>query len=318
MISPTSYLIKLIIFKSKSVHVLEMLSFLELTEFNNYPKGLSGIVERTVKFSRYLGYAYQFMCCLVITLYSTIPLFTKADLPIRFSHDVGKLKPAVYIFQVIGLSSAASNNSCLDVLAMSLMGICSAQIDILNKKLITLGKNEDEDETDGSNNSYLRLKKCAKHHVEIIRFQKALERVFSSIFLAQFATSVMVICNIGFQLVHVQPASVQFALMLFYFIAMNTQLVMYCWYGNEIIVKVYHCLSILSSAIRDACYKFEWFDSNMETKKLLLIIMEHSKKHLYLTAGKISVLSLESFTSVMRTSYSYFALLQTLYRNNQD
>ncbi|KAG5870808.1 hypothetical protein JTB14_005358 [Gonioctena quinquepunctata] len=107
--------------------------------------------------------------------------------------------------------------------------------------------------------------------------------------------------NTNFQ---IQPANVRFVQMMIYFVAMMTQLVMYCWFGNE----------IMSSATKDACYEFEWFDSDLKTRKFLILIMERSKRPLFLTAGKFSVLSLQSFTSVIRTSYSYFALLQTLYR----
>ncbi|KAJ8928419.1 hypothetical protein NQ314_019008 [Rhamnusium bicolor] len=117
------------------------------------------------------------------------------------------------------------------------MGIAAAQIDILNQKIIGF-RSISENDGAGTKTYISNLSGCVKHHNEIIRYIENLERVFSMIFLVQFLTSGAVICNIGFQLVHIQPQSIQFANMVFFFIAMMLQLGMYCWYGNEIIVKV--------------------------------------------------------------------------------
>lgn len=91
-----------------------------------------------------------------------------------------------------------------------------------------------------------------------------------------------------------------------------------------------------SSAIKNSCYEGGWLDSDIITRRFLCIISERSNKFLFLTAGKFSILSLQSFTSVslisnkftliyifvifqvIKTSYSYFALLQTLYSKNKS
>nr|XP_023022535.1 odorant receptor 13a-like [Leptinotarsa decemlineata] len=304
-ISPVSYLIKMIIFKIKSDAVQNLICSIKLKEFNDCPNHLRNIIEQTVKYSKFLGYVYQSLCLVTILLYSLVPVFTEADLPLRFSYNIGNFKPVMYAFQVMGLISAASNNSSMDILAMSLMRICAAQIEILNRKIIGLS-----DEYEKYRPDYIKteLKHCVKHHVKIIRYHEILNKVFSMIILTQYATSAVVICNLGFQLVHVDPMTLQFVCMTVYFSAMMIQLAMYCWFGNEIIVK--------SSAIRDACYEFKWFESDLETRKTIITIMERSKQPLVLKVGKFSMLSLQSFTSVIRTSYSYFTLMQTLYRKN--
>lgn len=65
--------------------------------------------------------------------------------------------------------NAALSNSCLDVIAMTLMGIASAQIDVLNQTIINFKKKCDENGT--GTNDYIRyLNHCVKHHNEIIRY----------------------------------------------------------------------------------------------------------------------------------------------------
>lgn len=46
--------------------------------------------------------------------------------------------------------------------------------------------------------------------------------------------------------------------------------------------------------------------------------MERTKKPIFLTAGKFSVLSLVTLTSVINASYSYFTLLQSLYIKKEN
>ncbi|XP_066245772.1 odorant receptor 94a-like [Euwallacea similis] len=115
----------------------------------------------------------------------------------------------------------------------------------------------------------------------------------------------MVICNIGFQLVIVKIFSYSFLHMIIYLTAMLCQLGLYCWYGNEIIFESY--------GIGNACYESDWTNCGPQAKRMLFIIMEGSKRPLRMRAGKFSDLSLASFTSVLRSAYSFFALIQRLY-----
>ncbi|XP_049817792.1 odorant receptor 94a-like [Aethina tumida] len=145
--------------------------------------------------------------------------------------------------------------------------------------------------------------------MKIISFVSSIEKVFTQIFLVQYLTSIIVICNIGFQLVHVHIQSIQFVNMCFYFMAMIVQLSIYCWNGNEIILK--------STATRDACYNSNWIKCGSSIRKMLFIISERSKRPLYLSAGKFSKLSLATFTSVINSSYSYFTLMQRMDSKNK-
>lgn len=120
-----------------------------------------------------------------------------------------------------------------------------------------------------------------------------------------------------------ETLSIQFIKMLIYFLAMMTQLMMYCWYGNEIIVKVswssgvkfsfiiskhphiFFCANFnnvyqifQSSAIKNACYDCDWLESDIRTKRFLSLISERTNKYLFLTAGKFSIVSLQSFGAV--------------------
>lgn len=104
-----------------------------------------------------------------------------------------------------------------------------------------------------------------------------------------------------------------------------------------------------STTIQDSCYLSDWINFDTKVRKTLFIIMERSKRPVYLTAGKFANLSLDSFKSVskptmlttvditssqfcfkicilimilhlqiLKSAYSYFALMQTLYRKKAN
>ncbi|XP_050306279.1 odorant receptor Or2-like [Anthonomus grandis grandis] len=258
-------------------------------------------MQKSLRMAKLVGVGYQINCAVTVLLYNTIPLITDKSLPIPFSlFELGRYHAAMYLLQFWGIAHAAANNSALDVLAYNFMSIINGQAKVLNEKIRTSGRlqNNEKDLIE-------YLYDCVYHHNKIIMFVHKVERVFSIILLIQYLTSIVVICNIGFQLVF----SLQFFLMLSFFVAMMCQLGMYCWFGNEIIIN--------STAIRDACYESDWVDYSVRVRKILLIIMERGKKPLYLTAGKFSILSLASFTSVINSAYSFFALMQRMYKQSE-
>lgn len=61
-------------------------------------------------------------------------------------------------------------------------------------------------------------------------------------------------------------------------------------------------------------YSSEWEDEHFDVsmKKALINILVRSKKPIKMTAFKFSTLSLESFSKILSTSASYFALLRTM------
>ncbi|KAJ8928421.1 hypothetical protein NQ314_019010 [Rhamnusium bicolor] len=60
-----------------------------------------------------------------------------------------------------------------------------------------------------------------------------------------------------------------------------------------------------STATKSACYESNWTECELVVRKVLIIIAERSKRPLFLTAGKFSMLSLASFTGVRRYMYMW-------------
>ncbi|XP_057671889.1 uncharacterized protein LOC130903680 [Diorhabda carinulata] len=71
-------------------------------------------------------------------------------------------------------------------------------------------------------------------------------------------------------------------------------------------------LSVTSERVTEACYLSKWYEFDFKVKKSLLILMTRCSKAIVLSAG-IFDLTLETFTMILRTSYSYMAVIRTVF-----
>ncbi|KAL0108535.1 hypothetical protein PUN28_015214 [Cardiocondyla obscurior] len=66
-----------------------------------------------------------------------------------------------------------------------------------------------------------------------------------------------------------------------------------------------------SLEIRDKMYSSFWYKASMKLQKLVMMVMMKSLQPSFLSAGKIYIFSLQSFTMILQTSMSYFTVLAT-------
>lgn len=86
------------------------------------------------------------------------------------------------------------------------------------------------------------LGKCVLHHNAIINLIDELEAQYSFVILAQFASSCSMLCLLLFQASSNPVGSPIFLSSSLYYWVMMYQLLIYCWYGNEVTLQVCFCL----------------------------------------------------------------------------
>ncbi|KAL6262362.1 hypothetical protein P5V15_007451 [Pogonomyrmex californicus] len=64
-----------------------------------------------------------------------------------------------------------------------------------------------------------------------------------------------------------------------------------------------------SLQMRDKVYNSCWYEVSMKSQKLIVLVMIKSLRLSFLSAGKVYIFSLESFTTVLQTSMSYCTVL---------
>ncbi|XP_011865383.1 PREDICTED: odorant receptor 22c-like [Vollenhovia emeryi] len=66
-----------------------------------------------------------------------------------------------------------------------------------------------------------------------------------------------------------------------------------------------------SLQIRDKMYSSSWYKASMKLQKMIVLVMMKSLHPSFLSAGKIYIFSLQSFTMILQTSMSYFTVLSS-------
>ncbi|XP_063925984.1 uncharacterized protein LOC135139614 [Zophobas morio] len=125
-----------------------------------------------------------------------------------------------------------------------------AQFDILCDNLKNLHLGEDDSKCKE------KLKICFQHHREILSFGKSTNKFLNWIVFFQFFASAVSIGLIMFELTVIAPFSSEFYSAISYGGSIIVQAFMYCWYGNELMLK--------SGNLAYAIFEAEWPVANIE------------------------------------------------------
>ncbi|EFN79916.1 Odorant receptor 46a, isoform A [Harpegnathos saltator] len=128
-----------------------------------------------------------------------------------------------------------------------------------------------------------------RHHLGIYEYARAVNSVFNQIFFVQFFGSILVLCtNVYYLSSHITEFAT--ATLVIYTICMFVQIYVYCWSGNEVILK--------STNVGDAIYHTDWPLLTISEKKDLLMIMIRSTIPIKFTSSFLITLSLQSYSNV--------------------
>ncbi|XP_014482554.1 PREDICTED: odorant receptor Or2-like [Dinoponera quadriceps] len=140
-----------------------------------------------------------------------------------------------------------------------------------------------------------------RHHLDIYKYAKTLNNIFNQVLFFQFFGSILVLCtSVYYMSTHITGSEA--ATLPAYTICMIVQIFVYCWSGNEVILK--------SANIGSAIYHMNWPSLSISEKKDLLMIMKRSTVPIKFTSSFLITFSLESYSNILKTSYSAFNVLQ--------
>ncbi|KAJ3636033.1 hypothetical protein MTP99_008882 [Tenebrio molitor] len=249
--------------------------------------------------------SYVLFCCVVyfnVTVWSLGPILNgwveDHRLPFEAWYPFDTKKSPnyelVYGYQVTCIWYITVTNLHLDTTIIALMMFVRTQCDILCDDLGHL-----RDSSFGT-----RLVESIKHHRDILSFAKDSNNVFNMIVLGQFATSTATLAMTMFQLTLVEPLSGEGIPFLLYLVGMTAEIFLYCWFGNEVEFR--------SNKISHAVYESDWTEQPQSVQKTLLIFCLRCSKPIKITAINLFTLSLQTFISILRSAYSYFAVLSNV------
>ncbi|CAG9854735.1 unnamed protein product [Phyllotreta striolata] len=239
----------------------------------------------------------------------------KLQLPIWLPMDIynNTLRyTLVNVYIIIGYTHGVFGHFAIDFLLSSLMLYCASQLRLIKYKLENMEKYFEEDLlciSDEIFNDKLLQKKvydkitqCAKVYDSIYSYVQELEEIYSGGVFSQFLVGSMVLSICLYNISKTQSLDLELIYALSFLLPMTYSLYLYCNQGTLVIEE--------SLTIGDAIIKSPWYNYDMKSKRLLMILIERSKKPINFSAGKIVELSLETFVLIVKRSYSLLAVLR--------
>ncbi|XP_076389261.1 odorant receptor 4-like isoform X2 [Megachile rotundata] len=146
------------------------------------------------------------------------------------------------------------------------------------------------------------VNQCASHHNLIYKFADVINNEFKTVMSFQFFNSTAMICLSIYQLTYAKNSTAFMEIMM-YLVCVFLQILFYCLCGNMVKMK--------SIEFSDNVYSSDWPSWNNSSKMVLLMVIRRSRTPIEFTSMHVVSLSLESFMSLLKTSYSAYNLMKT-------
>ncbi|KAJ3636010.1 hypothetical protein MTP99_008864 [Tenebrio molitor] len=197
------------------------------------------LVQPMLKLWTFVYKAYWFSVGTTLLLLALFPIvdgsFRQYRLPFfawyPFDTTVSPFYEITYFYQMFSICFLAIVCLNVDTLIAALMVFIISQCDILCDNLKNL-------QTCKKSNYNSKLIVCVEHHQKILRFADKSNQFFNEIALGQFFTSSASLALAMFQLTVVEPWSSECYSLLFYGASMVVEICLYCWFGNEVEMRV--------------------------------------------------------------------------------
>uniref|UniRef100_A0ABD2WMR1 Odorant receptor n=1 Tax=Trichogramma kaykai TaxID=54128 RepID=A0ABD2WMR1_9HYME len=98
-------------------------------------------------------------------------------------------------------------------------------------------------------------------------------------------------------------ASMDFVMTTQFFSAVVIELFFFCWYGNQVTLNSFDVEAAIST--------MDWTSLTARSQKFLLQMMVRTARPILFRVGPIMDMNIDSFLSIMKTSYSAFSVLQS-------
>nr|CAM84010.1 olfactory receptor 12 [Tribolium castaneum] len=245
------------------------------------------IVVNEIKTSKIISKLFLLACTLTCVSWAISPLLDKRGsdelrLPLSgwypFSTEKSPAFEFAYTYQIFTTWVGGLGDISMDTFMSGTIMVISTQLSLLKDGLENVARNIKHDKSSVNKN----LIQCACHYRSIIQFAAEVTNLFTTCITAQFVVGVIIVCMSMFQMSLVSVLSFQFAAMLLYQICVLMEIYLWCFYGNEVMLK--------SDQLTQAAYMSEWLDGTEEFKQNLLFLMTRTQfpLKLYASGGKVT------------------------------
>uniref|UniRef100_A0A1A9UV33 Odorant receptor n=1 Tax=Glossina austeni TaxID=7395 RepID=A0A1A9UV33_GLOAU len=252
---------------------------------------------------------YIFLIVLFATAVMVPPLLTHHGLPYRAHFPILRWENSdqhpigfaiAYIFQVFWTCHALLSIVCMDNLACGIF-LQTA----LNLKILCIRFREISAQNVEERESLDELKSLIKIHQYIINLIENINACYYLNYVAQMGASTFMICLTAFEALLAQDRPMIAIKFEIYMLSAFLQLLYWCCAGNLVFFE--------SLNVADAAYEIPlWYTRSKEFKMTVAFLIRRAQKPLQFRPSPLYGFNIKTFTSILSTSYSYFALLCTM------
>nr|QGW45407.1 odorant receptor 34 [Bradysia odoriphaga] len=263
-----------------------------------------------------------FVCYLMLQASSVISCLTYGIFPIGSSNynisfpvygwypyyfSTGNAYKLAYILQLMSIISASTLWVCVDTINFGLQAHHNVMLKILGQRLAHLGRPREREpkRTGNDAHNYNRLCECVEYHLQIFRYQRETNDIYSSILFAKITLSVMIICSFVYTLgLKVSNYGSFMAHMGILSVIVST-LFMISWTCEQI------CATSDNLLNKAAECNFQHMDR--KTTAALLIFMQGLNNRVLIEVGSTFkiIVNLKMFVNIMDFAYKCLALLKS-------
>ncbi|XP_034938382.1 uncharacterized protein [Chelonus insularis] len=205
----------------------------------------------------------------------------------------------------LGVIFILVSNSTMDILFITLMQHAAALYMMENVPTETNMDNENNDGDDYLENiQYKYYVKCIKSHIRAIKFAEDLEAVNVWCLGIIITLNVIMLSVTATQVATQAQSSEELVKYGIFAVAQLLHIFIFCFFSQR--------LMNTSANIQQCICNGSWYKCTPRTQKLLTLVTLRSQLPCKLTAGKVAVLSMETFTVIVKTSASYFTVLMSM------
>ncbi|XP_037931819.1 odorant receptor 7a-like [Teleopsis dalmanni] len=152
--------------------------------------------------------------------------------------------------------------------------------------------------------NYEELKLCIKDHKALIELYDIISPIISVTMFIQLMITASIL---GTTLINIMIFATDFTTRVgscFYILAVITQSFPLCYQAQ--------CLLDESSRLAEVILHSNWIEQNVQYRKLLIFFIQRSQRSMQLTAGKIIPITLNSFLSIAKFSFTLYTFIKEM------
>ncbi|CAK1553450.1 unnamed protein product [Leptosia nina] len=149
--------------------------------------------------------------------------------------------------------------------------------------------------------SHKNIIKCHNFYLKLIEYHTLFNSLISPV---MFIYLIVISVNLGVCIIQIVELKDDFGALLsacLYVLACLIQLLLFYWHSNEVTVE--------SLLVSNSSFKTNWVDVDNGLRREVVLLAETTNRRLVFTAGPFHEMSISTFISILRRSYSFFTLL---------